>query len=79
MALFVVQAYAVLLRVVTSEGRQPETGVLVANHKYRQILEKLQDDIASGRYKPGKRLPSEAELVRRFGTSRMTVFRAMSI
>jgi GntR family transcriptional regulator, arabinose operon transcriptional repressor len=49
----------------------------VANHKYRQILEKLQDDIASGRYKPGKRLPSEAELVRRFGASRMTVFRAM--
>ena len=47
------------------------------NHKYRQILEKLQDDIASGRYKPGKRLPSEAELVRRFGASRMTVFRAM--
>jgi GntR family transcriptional regulator of arabinose operon len=49
----------------------------VAHHKYRQILEKLQDDIASGRYKPGKRLPSEAELVRRFGASRMTVFRAM--
>ncbi len=49
----------------------------MANHKYRQILEKLQDDIASGHYKPGKRLPSEAELVRRFGASRMTVFRAM--
>lgn len=49
----------------------------MATHKYRQILEKLQDDIASGRYKPGKRLPSEAELVRRFGASRMTVFRAM--
>lgn len=49
----------------------------MANHKYRQILEKLQDDIVSGRYKPGKRLPSEAELVRRFGASRMTVFRAM--
>ena len=49
----------------------------MASHKYRQILEKLQDDIASGRYKPGKRLPSEAELVRRFGASRMTVFRAM--
>src|SRR3984957_6296236 len=47
------------------------------HHKYRQILEKLQEDIASGRYKPGKRLPSEAELVRRFGASRMTVFRAM--
>jgi len=49
----------------------------MANHKYRQIFEKLQDDISSGRYKPGKRLPSEAELVRRFGASRMTVFRAM--
>lgn len=46
-------------------------------HKYREILEKLQDAIASGRYQPGSRLPSEAELVRRFGVSRMTVFRAM--
>ncbi|HTT20894.1 MAG TPA: GntR family transcriptional regulator [Candidatus Sulfotelmatobacter sp.] len=49
----------------------------MANHKYRQILEKLQSEISSGRYRPGKRLPSEAELVRRFGASRMTVFRAM--
>jgi GntR family transcriptional regulator of arabinose operon len=47
------------------------------SHKYRQIFEKLQDDISSGRYKPGNRLPSEAELVRRFGASRMTVLRAM--
>lgn len=46
-------------------------------HKYREILERLQSEISSGRYKPGKRLPSEAELVRRFGASRMTVFRAM--
>lgn len=52
-------------------------GTSMPHHKYRQILEKLQDDIVSGRYKPGKRLPSEAELVRRFGASRMTVFRAM--
>jgi GntR family transcriptional regulator, arabinose operon transcriptional repressor len=49
----------------------------MANHKYRQIFEKLQDDIVSGRYKTGQRLPSEGELVRRFGASRMTVFRAM--
>ena len=49
----------------------------MSNHKYRQILEKLQDDICSGHYKPGGRLPSESELVRRFGASRMTVFRAM--
>jgi GntR family transcriptional regulator of arabinose operon len=49
----------------------------MANHKYRQIFEKLQKDISSGVYQPGKRLPSEAELVRRFHVSRMTVFRAM--
>ena len=34
----------------------------MATHKYRQILEKLQSEISLGRYKPGKRLPSEAEL-----------------
>ena len=49
----------------------------MAHHKYRQILETLQEDIASGRYKPGKRVPSDTELVRRFSASRMTVFRAM--
>jgi len=49
----------------------------MAKHKYRQILEKLQDDMSTGRYKPGKRLPSETELVKRFGACRMTVFRAM--
>ncbi len=47
------------------------------NYKYRDIFEKLQNEIASGRYKPGQRLPSETELVRRYGASRMTVFRAM--
>jgi GntR family transcriptional regulator, arabinose operon transcriptional repressor len=46
-------------------------------HKYREIVERLQDDISSGKYKSGQRLPSEAELVRRYRASRMTVFRAM--
>ena len=46
-------------------------------HKYREIFEKIRDDIASGHYKPGQRLPSETELVRRYSASRMTVFRAM--
>jgi GntR family transcriptional regulator of arabinose operon len=47
------------------------------HHKYREILEAIQDDILSGRFKPGQRLPSEAELLRRHRVSRMTVFRAM--
>lgn len=46
-------------------------------HKYREIFEKIVEDITSGHYRPGQRLPSETELVRRYSASRMTVFRAM--
>lgn len=45
--------------------------------KYLSIVESLRTDIASGRYRPGARLPSEAELVRRFSVSRMTVVKAI--
>lgn len=45
--------------------------------KYRQIVEGLRDSIVSGEYSSGKRLPSESELVRRFGVSRMTVVKAV--
>lgn len=45
--------------------------------KYRQIVESLRANIQSGHYKNSARLPSEAELVRRFGVSRMTVVKAM--
>lgn len=49
----------------------------MANQKYREIFEELKSEISAGQYRPGDRLPSEAELVARFGASRMTVFRAM--
>src|SRR5580658_9282549 len=45
--------------------------------KYRQVLESLLKDILSGRYQSGQKLPSEAALVQQFGTSRITVGRAM--
>jgi DNA-binding LacI/PurR family transcriptional regulator len=45
--------------------------------KYLEIVESLRHDIASGRYRPGARLPSEAELVRKFKVSRMTVVKAI--
>jgi GntR family transcriptional regulator, arabinose operon transcriptional repressor len=45
--------------------------------KYLQIVESLRSGIAAGKYRDGSRLPSEAELVRRFGVSRMTVVKAM--
>jgi DNA-binding LacI/PurR family transcriptional regulator len=45
--------------------------------KYLEIVESLRKAIESGRYRNGARLPSEAELVRRFGVSRMTAVKAM--
>lgn len=45
--------------------------------KYRQIVDSLRAGITTGQYRHGGRLPSEAELVRRFGVSRMTAVKAV--
>src|SRR5687768_4986451 len=45
--------------------------------KHQQVYSALRRDIQSGRLAKGDRLPSEAELVRLFGTSRITVGRAV--
>lgn len=45
--------------------------------KHQQVYGALERGIHSGRWKPGQRLPSEAELVRQFGASRITVGRAV--
>jgi len=45
--------------------------------KHQQVYAALEQEIRSGRLRPGERLPSEAELVRQFGTSRITVGRAV--
>ncbi len=45
--------------------------------KYQQVFDTLRREIASGVYRPGQKLPSEAELVKRFGASRITVGRAV--
>jgi DNA-binding LacI/PurR family transcriptional regulator len=45
--------------------------------KHSRISQELLGEIASGKYAPSGRLPSEAQLVRRFGVSRPTVARAL--
>src|SRR3984885_6204468 len=45
--------------------------------KYRLIFEALKESILSGEYGHGARLPSETDLVRRFGVSRMTIVKAI--
>jgi GntR family transcriptional regulator of arabinose operon len=45
--------------------------------KYQQVVETIKNEILSGRYQRGQKLPSEAAMVKRFGTSRITVGRAL--
>ncbi|HLJ50976.1 MAG TPA: GntR family transcriptional regulator [Bryobacteraceae bacterium] len=45
---------------------------------YQRILESLAHDIQTGKYRPGQKFPSEATLVRQFGSSRITVGRALN-
>ena len=45
--------------------------------RYQQVYGALERGIRSGQWKHGERLPSEAELVRQFGASRITVGRAV--
>ena len=52
--------------------RQPGRSV-----KHREVFAALRREIQAGSWKPGARLPSEAELVSRFAVSRITVSRAV--
>jgi GntR family transcriptional regulator, arabinose operon transcriptional repressor len=45
--------------------------------KYKQILLELRRSVAAGEYKPGDRMPSEADLGLRFGVSRLTIQRVL--
>jgi len=45
--------------------------------KHQFVFETLREEIESGKYDAHRRLPSEAQLVRRFGISRPTVSRAL--
>src|SRR5947209_17423698 len=45
--------------------------------RHRLVFETLLGDIASGRFQPGDRIPTEAELAKKFSASRSTIARAM--
>ena len=46
---------------------------------YYQLQEILKEQIESGQWRPGDRLPSEPELARRYGVSRVVVRQALAI
>lgn len=49
-----------------------------ATPMWRTIAESVSADIAAGKYRPGDKLPTEAEFARRFAVHRHTVRRALS-
>ncbi|MCJ2165282.1 MULTISPECIES: phosphonate metabolism transcriptional regulator PhnF [unclassified Pseudodesulfovibrio] len=46
---------------------------------WRQIYSQMEADIASGRFGPGDRLPSESSLSAEFGVNRHTIRRALAV
>lgn len=59
-------------------GGQNEQEPQSAGPKYKQIYNELRSALANREYLPGSKLPSENELVERFGASRPTVSRALA-
>ncbi|MEV6076320.1 GntR family transcriptional regulator [Streptomyces sp. NPDC052069] len=46
---------------------------------YMTVLDALVAEIKAGKYKPGEKIPSDAELVQRFDVARMTARRAVGV
>ncbi len=50
------------------------------NHwSYLRVAEQIRQEVLAGVYKPGKRLPGEPALARRFGVGRVTIARALQV
>ena len=65
------------LMVSPASPRSAPTAPSPALAPYARVKQHLKDGLAAGRWAPGALMPSEAELVARFGVSRMTVGRAL--
>ena len=61
-------------RMDTNQSQAPSSASSIPRHQ--AIYEQLLEEIHTGVYKPGDRLPSEALLCERFHTSRITVAKA---
>ncbi|MGA9585765.1 MAG: GntR family transcriptional regulator, partial [Terracidiphilus sp.] len=64
-------------RLASKLGPPPQVDPAVQQSKHRRVFEHLLTSIQSGELKSGDRLPSEAELSKLFGASRITVAKAV--
>jgi len=63
------------------DEKRKESGEIQSNFlpKYAWIKQKITEEIRSGRLTPGSRVPSEAEIMKRYGVGRMTAHRALRL
>src|SRR3954464_14196517 len=61
----------------TSGGTEAEVAGESRKPRHREVFESLLGEISSGRFQPGDRLPTEAELAKTFSASRSTIAPAM--
>lgn len=47
--------------------------------KYREICRELSEEITSGVFAAGERIPTEQQLAKRFGVARQTVLKALDV
>jgi GntR family transcriptional regulator of arabinose operon len=66
-----------LERVCNPQDIVATDGSKGAAPKYKQILLELRRSIDAGEYRPGERMPSEADFGPRFGVSRLTIQRVL--
>jgi GntR family histidine utilization transcriptional repressor len=64
-------------KVVRRRGKLLSKGRISESAPYRVVVDYLKHELKRGRWLPGSQMPSESELVRRFGFSRMTINRAV--
>jgi GntR family transcriptional regulator of arabinose operon len=62
----------------TTNGTEPSFSSTESRKpKHREVFDTLLSEISSGRFQPGDRMPTEAELAKTFQASRTTIARAM--
>lgn len=59
---------------------QDQTGSRISQRTVvAQVMNRLKDEIASGEYRPGDKLPTEQELAKRFGVGRSSIREAIKV
>jgi GntR family transcriptional regulator len=66
------------MKSAANPGKPPMMNLTEASPLYKQMIDRLHEQIETGFYKPGQMIPSERVLCKSYGVSRITVRRCIS-